>query len=80
MSHKLPFPALIFGLLDVQKPLQKPNEFYFPLSNHMSLKGVSGEGEPLADVAIKPSVTTETQPGTTSPVVSSFFRGRALCY
>ena len=27
MSHKLPFPALIFGLLEGQKPLQEPNEF-----------------------------------------------------
>ena len=27
MSHKLPLPALIFELLEGQKPLQEPNEF-----------------------------------------------------
>ena len=26
MSQKLPFPSLIFGLLESQKPLQEPNE------------------------------------------------------
>ena len=27
ISHKLPFPALTFGLLEGQKPFQEPNEF-----------------------------------------------------
>ena len=27
MSYKLPFPVLIFGLFEIQKPLQEPSEF-----------------------------------------------------
>ena len=49
MSQKLPFPDLIFGLLESQKPLQKPNKFLSafmqPYVFRMKEKGVVIEGE-----------------------------------
>ena len=80
MSHKMPFLALIFGLLEGQKYLHEANEF---LSGPMQLyvfrmkeKGVVTEGKQDACVATKlPSVATEAQPGgSSSSAVQSFFR------
>ena len=49
MTHKLPFPALIFGLLEGQKPLQETNEFLSapvqPYVFKIKEKGVSIEGD-----------------------------------
>ena len=64
MSHKLPFPALIFGLLEGQKPLQEPNEFLStPVQSfvfRIKEKGVSFEVEQSAGVATEPFVATKT--------------------
>ena len=77
MSHKLPFPALIFGLLESQKLLQEPNEFLSapvqPYVFRIKEKGVSSEGEQSADVTTEPSVATEIL-GTTTSAISSFFK------
>ena len=49
MNKKLPFPALIFGLLESQKPLQEPSEFLSafvqPYVFRLKEKGVVSEGE-----------------------------------
>ena len=64
MSHKLPFPSLIFGLLESQKPLQKPNEFLSahvqPYILRLKEKSVGVVGKPSGGVATKPSVTIDT--------------------
>ena len=71
MSHKLPFPSLIFGLLEFQKSLQKPNEYLsVPIQLYVfrvKENRVISEGEQDTGVA------TESQPGGTSSVVQLFF-------
>ena len=69
MSHKLPFPALIFGLLEGQKPVQEPNEFLStpvqPYIFKLKEKEVVSEGKQDAGVAKEqpPSIAIETPPG-----------------
>ena len=78
MSQKFPFPSLIFGLLEGQKPLQEPNEFLSaPVQLYifwMKKKSVGVEGEPSGSVATEPSIATETQTAQPSSPVISFFR------
>ena len=77
MSHKLPFLALIFGLLECPKPLQEPNEFLstpvLPYVFRIKENGVSTEGKPSTGVATEPFVATETPIRNTSSAMSSFF-------
>ena len=74
ISHKLPFPTLIFGLMEGQKPLQEPYEFLSALMQQyifkLKEKGVVSKGEQDARVATKqPYLAKETQPRGTSSAV-----------
>ena len=55
MSQNLSFPSLIFGLLESQKPLQKPNEFLsapvLPNVFKLKEKSIGIDGEPSGGVA-----------------------------
>ena len=65
MSQKLPFPSLIFELLEGQKPLKEPNEFLSALVQpyvfRMKEKSVGVEGEKIGGVATDPPVARESQ-------------------
>ena len=81
MNQKLPFPSLIFGHLESQKPLQRPNEFLSALVQHVfrfKEKGDVTEGEQDYAIATENvSVATEEQPiacSSSSVVVQLFFK------
>ena len=84
MNQNLPFPSLIFGLLESQKPFQEPTEFLStlvqPYMFRFKEKATMIEGEQDSTVATeKPSVATEDQPGAGSSsydVVQSFFKAK----
>ena len=83
ISQKLPFPALIFGLIEGQKPLQEPNKFLStpiqPYAFRVKEKGVIFKGEQDAGVATEqPSVAIKTQSRGSSSTVQSFFRSKLL--
>ena len=72
------FPSLIFGLLESQKPLQKPNEFLsapiLPYVFRLKEKSAGVEGELSGGVATELSTATNSQSAQPYFVVNSFFR------
>ena len=66
MNQKLPFPTLIFGLLESQKSLQEPNEFLSafvqPYVFRLKEKGVVTEGKQesavVTEADLEPPVAT----------------------
>ena len=66
VSQKLSFPALIFVLLESQKPLEEPNEFLSafvqPYVFRLKEKGVVTQGEQESSVAIEEPVANPEPP------------------
>ena len=80
MSQKLPFPSLIFGLLEGEKPLQELNEFLSapvqPYVFRMKEKSANVKRERSRDVAIGSPVATKTQKEQSSTVGTSCFSSK----
>ena len=83
-NQKLPFPFLIFGLLESQKPLQEPNEYLSatlqPYIFRYKENDVGNEGEQETGVATdQPLVAIDQQLGagpSSSSTFQSFFKAK----